>query len=549
MSSCGGKVRTSASAAKRRAALLCGAVLSLSATPAFPERYQIPQVTYSLEKTREGDLRRTVPVDTRRIFESREELDSYLDDLAQRLMNTRAFQSVEISETGAADEADETAKDAPDGGESVTMVPIRISAADSKHLLILPYPKYDSNDGLVLKIKARNVNFLGTMSVLDAGVFAGIKEDEETGDQNLTLGAELSYRLPFMLGPLLGSWNNNLDLQYTHGVNELEFWSGTGLTFERPLGRVSLVLDLSEQANRVPEYGQFGDTQHFTSDISFSVPVRILDIDRWGFVTWTPFVDTRVSYDKDGISRQNDDLAGPVISAGQSLSTARVNWHGNLRTGVSAEAGHSIGYDFMQREVEPRFFGEVRAFKGMANIGINARLSAFITKSNRGDVGALIRGARDKQKYMSAGGRELKTPRALKTPSALVLNIDIPVHIITTRWLDWTSSLFGADSRITRALAWTDKFNFELQMSPFIDIALTKNEITGRLFSPKDGWYTCGAELLLFPERWRGIVIRASVGFDIGRAVIARKTHGGIDTSWREDVKEYEIYLGIGLHY
>ena len=62
----------------------------------FSERYQISDVTYTLEKTREQDLRRVVPINTDKIFESKEDLDSYLADLQQRLMNTRAFQNIQI---------------------------------------------------------------------------------------------------------------------------------------------------------------------------------------------------------------------------------------------------------------------------------------------------------------------------------------------------------------------------------------------------------------------------------------------------------------------
>mgnify|MGYP002625682952 FL=1 len=524
MWSCGEKVRT-------KVAIFCFLFPVFSA---YSERYQISDVTYTLEKTREQDVRRTVPVDTEKIFESKEDLNSYLADLEQRLMNTRAFDSVEIETTDDTDYTDET---------KITQISLHISAQDTKSLLILPYPKYDSNDGLIFKVKVKDVNYLGTLNTLDAGVFAGLKEDVKTGEQNLTFGGEFKYSYPFLAGPFWGSWNNTFDLQYTRGVDELEFWSGTGFTFELPFKRVSFVLDVSEQANRVLEYEKFCDTQHFTSDVNFSVPVKVLDIENWGFVFWTPFIDAKVSYDKDGISKLNDDLASPVISAGESISTERVNWYGNFRSGVSAKIGHSVGYDFMQDEVEPRVFGEIQLFTSFTYIGFNSRFSAFVTKSNRGEVGTLIRGVRDKQKYL--GDRH----KALKTPSALVLNVDIPIHLITTHWLEWSDSLFGEESWFSRTFAWTDKFNFELQMSPFIDIALTKNEMTDRLFSPKDGWYTGGVEFLCFPERWKGIVMRASVGIDLGRAFISKKYPEKIDMSWREHVKKYEIYAGIGLHY
>ena len=524
-------------------------------TPAFSERYQILDVEYNLDKTREKDLRRTVPVNTDRIFESKEELDSYLADLHQRLMNTRAFDNAEITvkndqlevSTQEIDKNEEETSE-PDSSE-IIQISLQIKAHDTKSLLILPYPKYDSNSGFIFKVKVKDVNFLGTMNTMNIGAFVGLKEDVTTGDQNLTFGAEFDYRYPFYAGPFICSWNNNFDLEYTRGVNELEFHTGTGLTFELPFKKLSFILDVKEKANRDLEYDDYNDATHFTSDMNLSMPVKIFDIENWGFVFWTPFIDTKVSYDKDGINIKNDDLASPVISAGESISTKRINWYGNFRSGISAKIGHTIGYDFQQDEIEPRLFGELQAFKSFTYLGINSRFSAFVTKSNRGEIGKLIRGVRDKQKYANYGGIELRTKKALKTSSALVLNLDFPIHLITTHWLDWSDAIFGEDSWFSRTFAWTDKFNFELQISPFLDIALTKNDVTGRLFSLEDGWYTGGIELLLFPERWKGIVMRGSIGIDLGRAVISKKYPDKIDMSWRENVKKYEIYAGIGLHY
>lgn len=531
MSFYGERVRISASFLRKGAAAFICALFSL---PVSARRYHISEVTYALERTREDALARNVEVDTDRIFESREELDSYLADLNQRILNTRVFQDALCDVRPVPD---------GDGEDGITELSLRIEATDSRHLLILPYPKYDSNDGLILKIKIKDVNFLGTMSVLDAGIFAGIKEDAESGDQNPTFGAEFSYRHPFTLGPFLGSWNNNLDFQYTCGARELEFWSGTGLTFELPFKKLSLVLDVSERANRDLEYEEFGDAGHLTSEMRLSVPVKILEIGDWGTLFWTPFTDGKVSYDKDGINHHNDDLASPVVCAGQALSASRIDWHGNFRTGLSAKIGHSAGYDFMQKEIERQVFGEILLFKGFGFIAFSTRLTAFMTKSNRSLVGGLVRGVRDKQRYLN------DTHKALKTPSAIVLNADIPVHLITTDWAAWTERIFGAGSGIAEILSWTGKFNFELQAAPFIDIALTKNEMTGRLFSPKDGWYTGGIEFLVFPERWKGIVIRGSFGVDLGRALVSKKFPDKIDMGWRENVKKYEIYAGIGLHY
>ena len=525
--------------------------------------YQISDVSYELDKTREKDLKRVVLLDTERIFKSRQELESYLQDLHQRLMNTRAFQEVKIIsplensneenhaglfETENLNE-EETSLYSETSPDEIKKISLKISAQDSKHLLILPYPKYDSNSGFIFKIKVKDVNFLGTMNTLDFGLFAGLKEDTSSSEQNLTFGGEFNYRYPFYAGPFVCSWNNSFNLEYTCGIRELEFHTGTGLTFSLPFKRFSFVLDVSEKINRDLEYETYNDATHFTSDLNLSMPVKITEIENWGFVYWTPYVDGKASYDKDGINIKNDDLASPVLSMGQAISTTRINWYGNFRSGLSAKIGHSLGYDFKQDETEPRLFGEIQAFKSFSYVGINTRLTAFLTKSNRGMVGNLIRGVRDKQKYVNYDGKEIGTTRALKSSSAIVLNIDIPIHLITTRWLDWSDAIFGEDSWFSRTFAWTDKFNFELQASPFVDIALTKNEVTGRLFDLRDGWYTGGIEFLVFPERWKGIVMRASLGIDLGRTIIAKNYPSKIDMSWRENVKKYEIYAGIGLHY
>ncbi|WP_294429727.1 hypothetical protein [uncultured Treponema sp.] len=470
-------------------------------------------------------------------------------DLHQRLMNKRAFQKVDIEFNTIESSSFDTESAPPPFEEEIIQISLNITAEDTKHLLILPYPKYDSNDGLIFKIKVKDVNFLGTMNTMDAAVFAGLKEDLQTGNQNPIFGAEFKYSYPFLLGAFLGSWNNNFDLRYTTGIKELEFWTGTGFTFELPFQRFSLVLDLSEQFNRDLEYDFYNDTQFFTSDLNFSVPVKICDIENWGYVFWTPYTDAKINYDKNGINKLNDDLASPVISAGEKLSTSRINWYGNFRNGLSVSLAHAIAYDFMQKEWEPRVSFELQAFKAFKYIAFNTRINAFLTKSNRSTVGELIRGIRDKQKYLNANLNDFRTERALKTPSAIVMNLDIPVHIIETHWLDWSNLIFGEESWFSKTFAWTDKFNFELQASPFLDIALTKNESTGRLFSTKDGWYAGGIEFLCFPEHWKGIVMRASLGIDLGRKLISKKLPEKIDMSWRSNVKSYEIYAGIGLHY
>ena len=137
----------------------------------------------------------------------------------------------------------------------------------------------------------------------------------------------------------------------------------------------------------------------------------------------------------------------------------------------------------------------------------------------------------------------------MDVPVAIVGNFDLPIHIITTDWNGWAEAIFGEDSKMAQALHWMRILDFELQLSPFADFALTKNKETGRLFSIKDGFYAGGLEMIVYPARWRSLEVRASFGIDGGRKVIKKVVSSLIDDSWRSQVSAWEAYIGIGLHY
>ena len=76
-------------------------------------------------------------------------------------------------------------------------------------------------------------------------------------------------------------------------------------------------------------------------------------------------------------------------------------------------------------------------------------------------------------------------------------------------------------------------------------MALCYNKVTQTFFNFKDGFYGAGLEAIVYPLKWSGITVRASLGIDAGRKFFAKK----INTSWRENVPKTEIQLGFGLHY
>lgn len=586
--------------------ILAAALLAAAAAAAAgAERYRIEGADYELEQTREYAVRKAVKIDTERVFESADEFNAYMDDLQKKFTNQRVFDSAEVtwsavhidgaaaggdepaetaeageapegaepSEVGEAGEgAAETAEGAvpptegdktpegaagssggsdaaaaeDEGEEREPIIPVRVKvvARDSKHLLIVPYPKFSSSDGFNFKIKMKDMNFIGTMSPLTADLVFAVEPDDKDEDKtNVVLGVNFDYNYPFPAGPFDASWNNKLGIDWTIGESVPEYDATTGFTFELPFDTFSLVLDLKQSIRRNTDYREYGDTVYATSAATLSLPVTVAQIDNWADVKWTPYTEISVNYDLDGISRDNDDLSSPTLTFGHSVSTGRVDWLGNFRRGVNLSLGQSVGYNFQRGEYMPKVSAEAEAFASLGFAGVNARVGAFAAMNTRENVGSKLRGIRKDQKYADINRK------ALETKAAIVMSLDIPIHIVTTDWEGWIKHIFGEESWMAEHFGWMRTFDFELQLSPFGDFALTRNEATGKAFAIKDGWYACGLEVLVYPKKWRSIVVRGSFGIDAGRKIVKKVSSKLFDDSWRKNGSAYEMYIGVGLQY
>ena len=92
-------------------------------------------------------------------FSSRDELVTALDGKKQTLLNKRLFKSVDYTYT------EEVSGD-------VIYVDVLYKIVDARSILILPYPKYDTNTGARLGLRVYNSNTLGTFASL-TGVIHG----------------------------------------------------------------------------------------------------------------------------------------------------------------------------------------------------------------------------------------------------------------------------------------------------------------------------------------------------------------------------------------
>jgi len=142
--------------------------------------YMIRRVSFRITgHTLERVLRQKADIKPGTTFHSLEEFDAYLEYHKQALLNERVLENVQV---------DYSTEKANDGQFLIDIV---ITTQDSWNLIVLPYFKYDSNDGLVLSARGRDYNFLGTMQALVLNVDYAIDQQ-----QRHSYGGLASFSVP-----------------------------------------------------------------------------------------------------------------------------------------------------------------------------------------------------------------------------------------------------------------------------------------------------------------------------------------------------------------
>ena len=488
---------------------------SLESEPLSQESVAIRSVTIQASGgTKESALRKHIGIKEGMSFKDRAALDEFIASQKQKLVNSRLFDKVEI----VTDEAD--------GGN----VDITIQTVDTGHLMFVPYYKYSSNDGHTVKVKLKDDNFLGLMSEFSADVFAQY-EIKEGQDNDIVAGGSLQYKLPFRLGPIQASWNNDHFFKHAFIRSEPEWDLNTGFSFALPFENFSLCLDLSQGFVRNADYKVFDDELYFVENARLSVPIILERFKKAGNLVYTPAAEFDWKWNKKGINDADEDLLSPRLVFSHGIKLGQVNWVGNFRKGFEAEIQQSAAYNFQAKMFQPGVKIQAKAFAAWKYAAINSRLTVFAERERFIRYGESLRGVPDEQYF--AGFAHTPNGYAAKSAAAIILNLDFPIKLMSLYLENW-------------GMRFLKSFNMEIQIVPFIDVALAANRSTRRVFDPRDGFYCAGVEFLMFPYKWKSVQIRASAGFDIGRLLLK----DWIDTSWRdEDSSKFEITFGIGLFY
>ncbi len=504
--------------------LFFATVFFFSLFSAFSESYKIKNAEYDitgagfklLGKTREYPLKTKYPLDTKKIFEDREALELYLQDYKSKLESTRLFDEIEL---------DYEAYPLYDDENAENEVILKIRLQDSHHFLVMPYPKYSSNSGLSLKLKAKDTNFLGSLNTMNTDL--NINWDKDEFETSLSF----SFDFPFKAGPFDAVFVNDYEVSYfidedDHGF---EWDTKTGLDLSLPFKHFSIDIGLYQYTNRDIDYIEYDDQIYFTEELEVGLPVKIATLPNFTTISYKPSASLSWYWDYNGINEDNDGLYCPEITFSHSISNDKVQWNDFLRKGYDISAKNKYVYNFQSKELHPtievegEFFWSYQANEGEIwnKFGICSDIyfvHCFQIPTNKEkfgkSIGGRLRGLLDDDTYF---GNDDDDGTAT---TAIVINIDLP-HNVFKAYLPPVEIL-----------------NFNFQFSPFFDMALVYNDITDRYFSFEDGYYCGGIEFLVTPLRWSSITVRASLGIDLKSNFFIE----GIK-------KNKEIFIGIGLQY
>ena len=447
-----------------------------------------------------------------------ENLEKYVRAKQQLLLNERVLATVAI-EYAIGEKRD-------DGAYPVELT---INVVDTWNIIAVPYPKYDTNTGFELIIKARDYNFLGTMNALRFDL--GYKYDQ---NERSSLVFEIDSDTPFKAFGY--NWNLNFDhfFEYRPEADKPFYYkNATGLSMELPFKKTtftfgfeeSLVLN-EENADRYkPVYGDFQEGVYMSSKpyISWKIPTG-LAVGEYGDLTYTPELSALFNYGFPGYPL-DDFRKGPSLHFNHSLGFNRINWIGNYRSGLDVFMNNSYSYNFHRLRNDEEALSLDYAIGGIGHFivsdffGVSTYLRYrhwfYHDPEYNDSAGDALRGILDK---------------AVKADYMLSLNLDFPFRVLRFLPSQW----FGVSK--------LRLFDFELHLSPILDMAMYHDPATGTSFSFKNTLVSGGAELIVFPAFMRSLYIRASFACNITEFISSPKS--GIP-----DGDNREIFIGIGHHY
>jgi hypothetical protein len=435
-------------------------------------------------------------------------LELYIHDRTQRLINQRVLKDdVRIDYTSG--EAGEDGK---------VPVDLLVTVNDTWNIMAFPKPLWDPNTGLDITLKARDYNFFGTMNPLRIDLGYSLNTDQESNFTFL-----LDTDIPFQALGL--NWNINFDNEINYTWQEaLSYKNSSGVAVELPFKTTTFIFDTSHYITWYPKtsrrfrdrYGSYfeGLVNSAEFSTSWKIPTGLKVFD-YGELTYQPKISEEIAYNPGNYDPDyfDDLIKGPVTNLSQSLGFDRVDWIGNYRRGIDVYFNNNNSFNHNREFWNNRYSVDARGYFILTDfLGMSSRLLwrhwfySFPEKYAE-DAGDVLRGILNENIWADR---------------MLSLNLEFPFKIFTARPSDWFKK---PEMRI---------FNFDMYLSPMVDIALV--HLSGNLNDqpPLRMYYTGGFEALVFPEFMRSLYLRVSAGIDLEALIKNGK------------LSESELFIGLG---
>ena len=449
----------------------------------------------------------------------RANLEKYINDKTQILINQRVLKDNAAISYSIGERLE-------NGAYPVTLT---INVEDSWNIIALPKPVYSTNTGFELTIKARDYNFLGTMNPLRVDL--GYHHDEKERD-SFVLGVFSST--PFKAFGY--TWNIKFDntFSYRPDVDEPYYYQNiTGLSMELPFRTTtftfgfeeSFILNDENDDRYKEKYGSFQSGLYTSSRMftSWKIPTGLM-VSRYGELTYNPGISATINHELPEWPL-HEIRKGPFMGFSHSLGFEKIDWHANYRQGISVSVGNSYTYDFFRLDNNKDPLSVSFSINGIGHFII----SKFFAVSSRLMYRQWFY---HDPEYNDKAGDALRgfADKALCADYMLSLNMDFPFRALVFTPSEWFNR---------RKLS---LFDFELQISPVIDMALYHDPSTGISFNLENIAASGGFEFIIFPAFMRNLYLR------VGYVCNLRELLGTEPGKFPEG-ENREIYLIMGHFY
>jgi hypothetical protein len=456
-------------------------------------------------------------------------LEKYIQEKQQLLINERALESVNIDYTIGQKR-----------GDGKYPVDLEITTKDSWNIIALPKPQYNSNSGFKLTVNYRDYNFLGTLVPLRFDI--GYKYDTEYKNRKRHyFSFMLDTDTPFVFLNL--NWNfifsNNID--YSPDLDKkIIYKNTTGFQVQLPFKKTVFIVGFKESLFVNQEHDQgdkdaygYGDNQkglYFSSNpyINWDIPTGI-EVGNFGQLHYTPNFSANINHELT-LWPLDDVKNEKTLSWGHSLSFGRIDWLDNHRNGLSVNINNSYNYSFRKKRREEFPLDINYQLSVMSHHIFKKDLLGFSTRF-------LLRHWLFDAIYESGGDVLRGIPdRSIHTNFIFSINMDFPIKVFEARPDQW----FGVN--------FFRLFNFDLYLSPIIDMAIYHHPDHQTVIGFRNFLFTGGIEAIFFPLRMRSMHFRMSLGVNLSRNELSKNIiMGGYNPSAVDS--NIEIFIGTDFHF